>query len=158
MKIRQKTAIILSGIIWMGVGIFLLTKGFSLLLHPKVDQAPTFLTNYMKSLAGNMEQGMLLLICFGLFIGFLKGRFVLSKTANRTISRIVSLSDPCSLSEVYSKGYVILLASMMTLGMALKWFPIPHDIKGLIDVIIGSALTNGSAFYFRHLAAQKKSV
>jgi len=47
---------------------------------------------------------------------------------------------------------------MLSLGLIVKWAPVPYDVRGLVDVAIGSALTNGSAFYFRHLAMKKKSV
>ena len=43
----------------------------------------------------------------------------------------------------------------MLMGMSLRWVSIPYDIKGVIDVAVGSALANGSAFYFRYFAEQK---
>lgn len=156
MKIRQNVAIALSGILWMGVGIFLLVKGFSLILTPEDGSKPSSLYSYMFYLSSNPQQAALLLICLGLFIGFLKGRFILSKTALRIVRRIQNLSNPCSVFSIYSISYLLLLSSMIILGISFKWLPIPFDVKGVIDVAIGSALTNGSSFYFRHLTAHKK--
>ncbi len=155
MKIRQNVAIAFSGMTWLGVGILLLFKGFSLILTPQPLGCSTLFLPKLISLAGSVQQASLILVCIGLVIGFLKGRFVLSKTAKRVIERIVSLPNPCSIVSVYPKPYLILLASMITLGMSLKWISMPYDLKGLIDIAIGSALTNGSAFYFRHFTMQK---
>ena len=94
MKIRHGAAIIFSGALWMGVGVLLLVKGFSLLLHPAVG-AVSVLMPYIGSFAEQKEQGALVLISIGLVIGFLKGRFVLAKSASRVIARIVSLPNPC---------------------------------------------------------------
>ena len=158
MKIRQGIAIAFSGILWMGVGILLLVKGFSLILTPLAGSKGTFIYSYMFSLSGNAQQAALLLICLGLLIGFFKGRFVLNKTAARVIRRIQKLPNPCSVFSLYSPSYLALLSSMILLGVLLKFIPIPFDIKGIIDVAIGSALTNGSSFYFRHLTAQKRGI
>lgn len=155
MKIRHGAAIIFSGALWMGVGVLLLVKGFSLLLHPAAGST-SILMSYMGSFAEQKEQASLILISVGLVIGFFKGRFVLAKSASRVIARIVSLPNPCPVFSIYTRSYVILIASMMLMGMSLKWVSIPYDIKGVIDVAIGSALTNGSAYYFRHFAEQKK--
>ena len=143
MKIRHGAAIVFSGVIWMSVGIFLLTKGFSLLLHPT---------------SGPVEQTSLALVALGILIGFLKGKFILAKTSARVIAKILQKPNPCSIFSVYSKGYLGLLLGMMAMGMALRWVSIPYEIKGVIDVAIGSALTNGSAYYFRHFAENKKKV
>lgn len=153
MKIRQNVAIALSGVTWMGIGILLLVKGFSLVLMPNGNGA---LLPFLKSVIGSTEQACLVLVCLGLFIGFLKGRLVLSKSANRIIKHITALPNPCSLSSVYPKSYFILLGSMMSLGMLFKWISMPYDVKGLLDIAIGAALTNGSAFYFRHFAQPSK--
>lgn len=155
MRIRHGLAIALSGVLWMAIGIFLLMKGFSHLLHTSPDQAPALLP-YLGSLAKQPEQGSLILVSIGLLIGFIKGRLILSKTAARVIAKIQSLPNPCPLSSVYGPSYLILLAGMVCLGMLVRWLPIAYDIKGVVDVAIGSALTNGSAFYFRHFADAKR--
>lgn len=154
MYIRHALAIICSGLLWMGIGIFLLLKGFSLLLHPEIQGIPLLLP-YLTSMTTRPEQGSLLLVSFGLLIGFIKGRLILSKTARRIIARIGSLPNPCKLSAIYPTPYLFLLLGMMSLGILFKWLPIPYDIKGIIDIGVGSALMNGSAFYFRYFAEKR---
>ncbi len=156
MKIRQGVAIAFSGITWMGIGILLLTKGFSLILTPQIPKNVALFMPKLVSLAGSAQQAALIIACIGLLIGYLKGRFVLRKTANRVIARIVSLPNPCPLSSIYPRSYLILLSSMIALGMCLKWISMPYDLKGMIDIAVGAALTNGSAFYFRHFTMRKE--
>jgi hypothetical protein len=38
---------------------------------------------------------------------------------------------------------------MMMLGMIFRYLPIPIDVRGFIDLAIGSALMNGAMLYFR---------
>ncbi len=153
MKLRHGLAISLSGALWFCIGFLLLMKGFYLVLQGSGE--PSFLLSGMISLGGDKEQGSLLLIIGGLLVGFFKGRVVLGKTAGRVIARIATLPNPCALTSIYSRSYVLLLSSMVLLGMSFKWIPMPYDLKGFIDVAIGSALVNGSAFYFRHLIEKK---
>lgn len=155
MKIKQGFAIVLSGMIWMGVGVMLLVKGFSLLLHP-VAGASSVLLPYFDAFSVSREQASLVLVSIGLVLGFLKGKLILAKSARRVITRIVSMSNPFPFTKIYGKSYLILLGSMILLGVSLRFIPVPYDLKGVIDVAIGSALTNGSAFYFRHFGEQKK--
>lgn len=155
MNIRHGLAIALSGVLWMSIGILLLLKGFGYLLHPSPELTPSLLP-YLSSFGKDASQAPLFLVSIGLVIGFIKGRFILAKTASRVIKKIESLPNPCPILSVYSPTYLILLGSMVFLGMLFKWLPIAYDIKGVIDVAIGSALTNGSAFYFRHFADARR--
>ncbi len=137
----HKTFITLSGLVWLVVGIFLLMKGLSL-----ITTAHT-----------NADQTAVLLISFGLAIGFIKGRFVLRKTVNRVVDRIRSLPLPIQFSQVYSKGYYFLIGGMILLGMSMRWMPIPIAVRGTVDVAIGFALMNGAILYFRAARAPVKS-
>lgn len=89
------------------------------------------------------------LVAFGLLIGLLKGQFVLAKTARRVVARIHGLSLPIAFSQVYTPAYWMLIAGMMSLGVLFRVLSIPADIRGVIDVGVGSALMHGATFYFR---------
>ncbi len=154
MKIRHQPAIALSGISWMVIGIFLLVKGFALILSPIVIEQETIFLPFLRDLTGSFQQAALILVFIGLFIGFLKGKIVLRKTAGRLINRITDLPNPSPISQIYPRAYFLLLALMVGLGISLRWIPVPSDLKGVIDVAIGSALVQGSAFYFRYFAIQ----
>jgi hypothetical protein len=79
---------------------------------------------------------------------------MLAKTVKRTVNRITSFSEPIGLNQIYTKGYFLLIAAMMILASLMRVFRLPLDIRGTIDIAIGSALMNGALIYFRY--AEKK--
>ncbi len=126
---KHRSWIAISGFIWAAVGIMLLYKGLNFLsLIPDQKEATWWIAG-------------------GLLVGFFKGRFVLSKTVERTCAHIRSLSLPIQIGAVYPRSYLLLLAAMMGMGFLLKLVPI--EWRGAIDVAVGSALVNGAMLYFR---------
>jgi hypothetical protein len=140
---NHRSWIVVSGFVWFFMGVFLLYKGLQL-----ITQA-TFQTSSLCSHFQDPQQAATILIALGLMIGFLKARFVLVKSVRRVVTRILSLSLPIRFKNVYSTSYWILIGGMMCLGMIFRFLPIPVDIRGWIDVTIGSALVNGAMLYFR---------
>lgn len=120
---KHYQAIALSGVLWFGIGIFLLYKGIHFI-------------------AGSSTY-----IAIGLLFGFVKGRVIFPKTVYRIVNRIRSFPEPISWKQLYPASYLILLSSMIALGIAARF--LPNDIRGLIDVAIGSALINGAMIYYR---------
>ena len=119
----------ISGLIWAAAGIMLLYKGLKILSDFPDKGAASWW------------------IAAGLFIGFIKGRFVLAKTVQRISKRILSLPAPIQFADAYPKSYWILICSMMALGIAMRL--VPDVWHGFIDVAVGSALINGAMLYFR---------
>jgi hypothetical protein len=150
--------IVFSGLLWLGIGAYLLTLGMRFVVGVAQGAVgdTTSLIAIFSPLAGGREQAALLLIIIGLLIGFLKGRFVFTKTVQKVVQRIISLPMPIKLSQVYGARYLGLIGGMILLGMSLKWFHLPLEIRGMIDVAIGSALMNGALLYFRSAAAFRK--
>lgn len=160
MKLSHTKLIVISGLIWFGIGVYLLQLGLNLLLGGVNN--PVLLDNYplLKTLLpylGSFETAVVMLIVLALFIGYFKGRYVLGKSAKRGVDRIRSFPDPAPLHHIYSAKYYILLGSMVALGISIKYMGLPNDVRGLIDAAIGSALINGSMIYFK-LAQQEKSL
>lgn len=133
---KHRGWIALSGFTWFFIGAFLLYKGLHLITEATQG-------------GGLSHQAANIYIAVGLVVGFFKGRFVLVKTVRRVVSRILSLPLPIKFKDAYSPSYWILIASMMALGMLFRFLPIPMEVKGAIDVAIGSALINGAMIYFR---------
>jgi hypothetical protein len=157
MILSKRTWFIISGIKWLGIGVMLLMKGLRLITSAaEQTTVATPLIKAFLSFAGTRHQGALLIVCLGLFIGFIKGRTILARTVSRIAERIHLQPGGLSLKQVYDQRYWIVIALMMTLGMILRFLPIPVDIHGGIDVAIGSALINGAMLYFRHLVAPQK--
>ena len=147
-----------SGVMWFAVGVFLLLFGVKLVVFSALQGAshsPLF--SQLCSLVKSPEQAALILVTGGLILGFMKGRIVLAKTVKRVVNRICSIPDPIRFLDVYSLGYLALIASMVFLGMGMRWLSVPSDIRGMIDIAVGSALMNGAIFYFRAILKKDKT-
>lgn len=149
-KVSHATLIFLSGFVWLTVGCFLLPLGLNFivdaLLVENANQSYPVL-KFLSPYVGGLDTAALLWISFSLMIGFIKGRRVFSKSVNRSVNRILSLPNPSSLSKMYTPAYYILLGSMVLLGVLVRFAPL--DIRGGVDVAVGSALINGAVLYFR---------
>ena len=138
MQIRHLTALLLSAAIWFVGGVFLLRKGLYLLtMNPEGG-----------------EETLLLVIAVGLLIGWLKGRFVLSRSVDRISERILSLPSPFPIKKIYPLYYYGLILIMVGFGFGLKLLPL--TVRAFVDVAIGSALLQGSFLYLRRLPRKKK--
>lgn len=154
MKLSHRSLIIISGLVWFAIGVYLLQLGVNLLLIG-TNQAVTASTNYLPLLnwlrhsVGNIQNAALLLIVIALFIGYLKGRYVLGKSAQKGVTRIRAFPNPTSIARIYNSRYYILIGAMMGLGISIKYLGLSNDVRGFIDAIIGSALINGAMIYFK---------
>ncbi len=158
MIFSKRTWFIVSTVTWLGIGVMLLMKGLRLVVGAaELATGSTPLLKTFLTFAGTRHQGALLIICLGLFIGFIKGRTILAKTVNRIADRINLHPGGLTLNQAYDRKYWIILGLMMGLGVLFRLLPIPKDIHGAIDVAIGSALINGAMLYFRHVLNPQKA-
>lgn len=153
MKVSHFTLVVLSGLVWMGIGVWLLSLGINILVNSTLHEqalTPAYkpIIEFFSSLVSSKESAVLILVAICLFVGYMKGRYVLGKSAAKGVSRILAFPNPTHLKNIYSKKYYILLGSMVFLGILVKYTT--PDIRGAIDVIIGSALINGAMVYFRY--------
>ncbi len=83
-----------------------------------------------------------------LVIGYVKGRFVLRKAARKAVARLAQQGDTAPLRTVFPTKLVVLVASMMALGLALRSAPYPEGVKywlvGILYPGIGMALLWGA--------------
>lgn len=151
MKFKHEILVFFSGLLWLFIGTYLLILGLNLSLEainsPIIANYP--IHNAFASLLGGKTFVGVILISLGLMIGFFKGQYVLSKSARRVVKRIVSFANPMSIIHIYSPSYYILLGSMVFLGISIKYFNCPSDIRGFVDIAIGAALITGSLFFFK---------
>jgi len=156
MRLNHSSMIVFSGAVWLVIGVMLMFKGLNMLAFAAFFPGqPLKLLPAVQKIVSSPQQAALILICLALFIGFMKGRYVLAKTVRRVVGRILSLPSPVDLKDAYTGRYLALLAFMMALGMAMKWVPMAEDLRGFIDVSVGSALINGAILYFRKAIALK---
>lgn len=151
LKLSHAMLIVLSGLVWLAIGAFLLSIGLNFLVES--GKAPLGSYAFLETLSkwfGGKDQAVLTLVVLGLAIGYFKGRFVLGKAARKGVDRILSFPNPSSIASLYSARYVLLLAVMMGIGVSFRIFNLSHDIRGFVDVAIGAALLNGAMIYFRY--------
>lgn len=144
-----------SGFMWLFVGVMLLYKGLHLIQDAVHDTDS--LSYRFGVLFGNGESGGTVWVAMGLMIGFLKGRYVLSKTVSRLVKRIEDQPLPLSFFTAYPLSYWVTIVGMMGLGLLLRLLPIHGDVRGLIDTAVGSALIQGAMLYFRASRGVKAS-
>ncbi|MCH9631284.1 MAG: hypothetical protein S4CHLAM37_13060 [Chlamydiia bacterium] len=158
MRIGHHLAILISGFVWLLVGLFLLYKGLFYTVVSKLTYATgSFpLINLMTKVTKDPEVAILILVFLALILGLVKGRIALAKSAKRTVKRLLIIPAPLSLKDLFPISYVALVLGMMLLGMSLKIFKMPFDIRGFIDIAVGSGLINGAVVYFKLLGAIKR--
>lgn len=149
MKLSHTKLIVISGLIWFVIGVSLLRLGLNLITSTLESPGNYPLINFLQQYINTKESVALLLVVLALMIGYFKGSFVLGKSARRGVERIRSFPNPTSIANIYSAKYYILLGVMVGLGMSIKYIGLNSDVRGFIDVIIGSALINGAMIYFR---------
>jgi hypothetical protein len=108
----------LAGSIWFFVGIFLMLRG-SLWLYG-IDK--------------------IWILIPGVVIGTLKALFMLERTANKNIRRIVEGGSGKCLGGVYSWKTWLLVFLMMGMGCLLRNSSLPKEFLGLFYVAIGWGL------------------
>lgn len=150
LKASHTTLIVISGLVWFVVGCFLLPLGLNFvvesILRENAHQNKPLL-DIINSFVGSLDTSALIILFTALALGYVKGRFVFGKTVQKGVKRIISLPNPAPFSKIYTLKYYILLGSMVFIGFLVKYASL--DIRGFIDVTIGSALIQGAILYFR---------
>lgn len=156
LKLPYKSLVILGGIVWFAIGLMLFSIGTNLFITGvKVVEEGVITSSaysWMQGLAnftGKAEVAAAILFACSTCIGYFKGRYVLIRSAKRTIDRLKSLSMPAPIYQLYSPPYYLLLAVMVGFGLSIKYLGITGEVRAIIDVAIGTALLSGSLEYFR---------
>ena len=131
--VNRKWLIIISGLMWSGVGIFLNVLGFGWLKYLNIMQ-------------------ILITILIGLLAGWSIARFGFGNIAIKNVNRILAYpKHACVFAFQEWKSYV-LIAVMMSLGIILRTTGlIPKFILAPMYIGIGTALFLASFKYYRNL-------
>ncbi|MBS0621721.1 MAG: hypothetical protein JSR80_02030 [Verrucomicrobia bacterium] len=124
----HKQLAIASAVIWLCMALFLLLRGVYLLR--------------------GVEHGMAYGIV-AVFLGWIKGKFVLERVAGIYVRRIEALPNPSPLHKIYGLRAYVLLVVMMALGITLNALGAPAALRGLILVAVGCGLLQGASVTFR---------
>lgn len=151
---KHVSAVIFSGVVWLLIGCLLTFKGVNYISQGAnelfLNENTHFsIIGFVLPMFDNYQKAILSLIIVSLAVGYFKGQFMLRKSVNRVVRRIITLHAPFKLKDMYTKGYVGLICGMMCLGMSMRFMPIAADVRGFIDLSIGMALLKGSFLFFK---------
>lgn len=130
--VHKKYLLIISGLMWSGVGIFLDSLAFRWIFD--------YNFNYK-----------IIYFLLGFLLGFLIHRFGFSLVANNNIQRIIikAKTKVCLFSFQKWSGYAIIVF-MMSLGMFMRNTTfIPRNLLSILYLGIGSALFFSSIKYYK---------
>ncbi len=142
MNVSRSTHLKMAAGLWGMVGFGLLMAGLIFLFGHRT----------MSTLPGSGEEiGMTEWISFAvaLIIGFVKGKMVLPKVAQKNIARIEALPEPSPFYMTYSAKSWMLVLGMIIIGRTIRFLGAPHFVVGAIYVAVGIALLLGSPVYLK---------
>lgn len=133
-KVGSKGLLKMAFALWAIGGFIMLLRG-SLLL--KTSPNPSLL---VLSVCGMIA----------LAVGLLKGKFILAKTCNRNIERLLAFNEPQPLKMVYSKRSWMVIAVMIAMGLVITLSSgVSPLVRGTVLQGIGLGLVVSSLQYFR---------
>ncbi|MBM3192130.1 MAG: hypothetical protein FJZ63_05735 [Chlamydiae bacterium] len=151
-RVGHVLGIVISGCVWLFIGCLLTVRGLFFIvgsmLVSSYDESP--LLKFLQKFFQDPEKSLLFLVFFAVMLGFLKGRFVLARTVRRAVKRLVLLPAPLKVQALFPWSYLLVMVAMMGLGMLFKYLSLAKDVRGFIDIAVGSALVNGAFIYFKH--------
>lgn len=130
----------LAGALWALGGLSLCLKGSGFLSQALAEGKGAI------SLLGSSREDLSLLASLGIVLGWVKGKFAMRRAVERTVKRIAPL-EQVSWKEVFPLSFWILMGGMVALGASLRYLPLPLDIRGALDLAIGTALLYGANRY-----------
>lgn len=157
MKMSHKNLIILAGTIWLAVGLFLFPLGVNFLAGAAVDpilirQGSYPLISLLSPYVGGYETAAVVLITVALMVGSIKARKIFSKVVKKAITRITTFPNPTAVTNIFGIKYLLLIGLMICLGFLMRYFEVPKDVRGVIDVAVGSALIRGALAYYKEVS------
>lgn len=133
-KVKRTSLILISGIAWSAIGIFLIAMALEWLIV--------------------IHRYIAILIAAGIVAGITIYRFGFSQIAAVNLARIKALApdkDKISLFAFQNKRSYAIIAVMMPMGYALRHSPIPKIILVPVYSAIGLGLLLSSIVYYQNL-------
>lgn len=163
MKFTSRYLVLISGIIWLSVGLMLLFRGLNFMdvLNSSFIYTGTLffpLVRFLFSYTQSYEMAVITLIAIALVVGHFKGRFVFRKKAKKLLAKLHLLPQKCQFFDVFEPSYIVLILFMMGLGFFLRWIQTPKDILSFIAIVVGFGLVQGSFVLIRGFFLWKKTV
>ena len=135
--VNKQVLLLLAGLMWLGVGIMLLSLSFSWLNPFHAD-------------------GSFLFAGIGVIVALVVHHFGFLKIVDNNLGRILPMEGTkCVFSFMTWKSYIIVF-TMTVMGAVLRQSPIPKPYLSIAYIGIGLALLLSSVRYLRVLLSQRK--
>jgi hypothetical protein len=140
-KAPTRGLVALAFFIWFAGGIFLSLRGVDFLTASNLPQNELFTPLIIASL-----------------IGYLKGKFVLSKASSKNLARLYAFTQPQPLIAVYPMRSWILIGVMVALSMVITLAFSGNPLwRGAINIGLGMALVSSSLVYLKAVMNPKQT-
>lgn len=157
MLLKGKTWLFINSFLWLISGSWLLFKGLMFFDQAFLASPNSIAPDSLYRMLGSAENVCTAHIMASVVIGFIKGRYVLSRTVTRILSKAMPFTDKKRAAEIFDRRYAIVLLSMMGIGMLFKFVPIHLVLRAVVDTAVGSALIQGAWLYIRGYFLQKNA-
>jgi hypothetical protein len=141
MNVSHRTLIIIAAVIWYGGGISLLYKGGALIKNAYAID-PQSIWTYLDPI-------------IGIIIGFLKGIYLFSKSCEKNIKRINTLTDT-RIWQCFRPGMLIFLVVIIPTGAWMSRAAAGNYtllcLVGALDLSIACALLSSSIVFWKRRA------
>ncbi|MDT8400482.1 MAG: hypothetical protein RQ743_02215 [Bacteroidales bacterium] len=128
--VKSKYLILISGLMWTGIGIMLISLALTWLIEHEYDKNWIYIIS-------------------GIILALVIHHFGFLKIVDKNLGRIKSL-DPrsCVFAFMSWKSYMLVII-MITMGILLRHSPVPQNLLSIIYIGIGLALVLSSMRYLR---------
>jgi hypothetical protein len=132
--VTPKTHLIIASMLWTAIGLLLLYRG---VVYLKADN--------LLPVAG-----------LGIILGSVKSRYVLDRSAVKSIERIKHFGDNTCVGAVYSWRTWLLVFAMMLFGIMLRASSLPPFLIGFACTAIGWSLLYSSRYGWKEIYRRNK--
>lgn len=153
-KLNRKKYLFLLASIWLIAGLFFVCLGVSLVCYSAlVSSYDPFYNTFVKAITvvtRSSEAAAVVAICLGVLSGFFIGKNILSSSVKKDVKVICSYAPVLALFRFYSFRYWFFLGLSIFVSLYMAYLHISYDINGLVKIIIGTSLINGSFYYYKY--------
>ena len=135
-SVKRKYLILISGLMWLGIGIMLMSLALTWLLKFKFDNSWIFIVS-------------------GILLALLIHHFGFLRIVDKNLGRIKTLNpETCVFAFMSWKSYILVLI-MISMGIILRHSQLPRNLLAVIYIGIGFALFLSSIRYLRVFLTRK---
>lgn len=135
-KVSREVLILLAGMVWLSVGIMLLSRAYG----------------WWQQYSGSL---FVFFVLISLILGSVKGYYIMTRVVRKNILRIHQLSTRNFVLAFITLRTYLLILVMMILGIVVRHAPVPKIYLAIVYLAVGIAMLVSSPPYFIALFSGK---